>query len=75
MYFVFLQFLYVNIKEVVWLKLVEDCEIDYFLDGSVRFLLVDEYVSIVFFFYKQDFIVCYLFQISFEFLKSKRNRY
>lgn len=75
MYFVFLQPLYANIKEAAWPKSVEDCEIDYLPDGSVRLLSADEYASIVLSPHKQDFTVCYLSQISSEPPKPKRNRH
>lgn len=74
-YFVFLQPLYANIKEAAWPKSVEDCEIDYLPDGSVRLLSADEYASIVLSPHKQDFTVCYLSQISSEPPKPKRNRH
>lgn len=74
-YFVFLQPLYANIKEAAWPKSLEDCEIDYLPDGSVRLLSADEYASIVLSPHKQDFTVCYLSQISSEPPKPKRNRH
>lgn len=74
-YFIFLQPLYANIREAAWPKSVEDCEIDYLPDGSVRLLSADEYASIVLSPHKQDFTVCYLSQISSEPPKPKRNRH
>lgn len=74
-YFIFLQPLYANIKEAAWPKSVEDCEIDYLPDGSVRLLSADEYASIVLSPHKQDFTVCYLSEISSEPPKPKRNRH
>ncbi|XP_061183350.1 uncharacterized protein C5orf34 homolog [Saccostrea echinata] len=67
--------LYASIKEAAWPKSVDDCEMDYLPDGSVRLLSTDEYASLVLSPHKQDFTVCYLSQISTEPRKPKRHHH
>ncbi|XP_062612767.1 uncharacterized protein C5orf34-like [Saccostrea cucullata] len=67
--------LYANIKEAAWPKTVDECEIDYLPDGSVRLLSADEYASLVLSPHKQDFTVCYLSQISTEPRKPRRHQH
>ena len=73
--FSLLQPLYANIQAAAWPKSVDDCEIDYLPDGSVRLLSADEYASLVLSPHRQDFTVCYLSQISTEPKKPKRNQH